>query len=110
MFDLILRNGDVIDGTGRPRFRADVGIVDDRVNAVAALDANVPTRRTVDASGLTIAPGFIDLHGHSDLVFTLPAEKQARLLEGRIRQGITTETVGNCGLGVAPVDERTRPL
>ena len=108
MLDLILRNGEIVDGTGRPRFRADVGIVGDRVEAVGALGPCARARRTVDATGLVIAPGFIDLHGHSDLVFTLPGSEQARLLEGRIRQGITTEVIGNCGLGAAPVNERSR--
>lgn len=63
----------------------------------------------LDASGRVIAPGFIDLHSHSDLCFTLPLDAQARLLEGRVRQGITTELVGNCGIGCAPVSGATRP-
>ena len=56
-----------------------------------------------------IAPGFIDLHSHSDLCFTLPLRDQARLLEGRVRQGITTELLGNCGIGCVPLAPATRP-
>ncbi|HZM71469.1 MAG TPA: amidohydrolase family protein [Candidatus Cryosericum sp.] len=57
----------------------------------------------LDAAGRIVAPGFIDLHSHSDLCLALPLDRQAGLLEGRIRQGITTELVGNCGIGCAPV-------
>jgi N-acyl-D-amino-acid deacylase len=57
----------------------------------------------LDATGRIVAPGFIDLHSHSDLCLALPLQRQADLLEGRIRQGITTELIGNCGIGCAPV-------
>lgn len=62
----------------------------------------------IEASGRIVAPGFIDLHSHSDLSLALPLSRQAELLEGRIRQGITTELVGNCGIGCAPVGPSTR--
>jgi N-acyl-D-aspartate/D-glutamate deacylase len=105
--DLILANGQVIDGTGRPAFRADVAIEGDRIAAVEPeLRADAPR---IDAGGRVIAPGFIDLHSHSDLCFTLSLAGQARLLEGRVRQGITTELLGNCGIGCVPLSEDTRP-
>jgi N-acyl-D-amino-acid deacylase len=63
----------------------------------------------IDATGRIVCPGFIDLHSHSDLCLTLPLPRQAELLEGRVRQGITTELMGNCGIGCAPVDATTRP-
>ncbi|HEX9407021.1 MAG TPA: hypothetical protein VF975_06870 [Thermoanaerobaculia bacterium] len=65
-FDILIRDGQVLDGTGAAAIRADVGIRGDRIAAVGQL-ANRSARRTIDARGLTIAPGFIDLHTHSDL-------------------------------------------
>ena len=62
----------------------------------------------IEARGLMVAPGFIDLHSHSDLCLTLPLERQASLLEGRVRQGITTELLGNCGIGCVPLSGKTR--
>lgn len=106
--DLVIANGDVIDGTARPRFRADVGVVRDRIAAVAPR-LEVSSAARIDAQGKVIAPGFIDLHSHSDLCFSLPLPRQAELLEGRVRQGITTELIGNCGIGCVPSDEVTRP-
>jgi len=104
--DLILANGEVIDGTGRPAFRADVGIEGDRIAAVApSLTAAAPR---IDVRDRVVAPGFIDLHSHSDLCFALPLARQAPLLEGRVRQGITTELLGNCGIGCAPLSRESR--
>ena len=97
MEDLLIRGGQVIDGTGTPARRADVAIRNGRITAVgdcAVLDA----QREIDASGQIIAPGFIDIHTHSD--FTLPLNPMA---ESKIRQGVTTEVVGNCGYSTAPV-------
>ncbi len=65
MFDLILRNGSVIDGTRRPRLKADVGIVGTEITAVGDL-TGASTARSVDAQGQIVAPGFIDVHNHSD--------------------------------------------
>jgi len=97
----------VVDGAGGPRTPADIGIEGDSIAAVAPrIDA--PAATTIDARGRLITPGFIDLHSHSDLCFTLPLSRQAELLEGRVRQGITTELLGNCGIGCAPVEAATR--
>jgi N-acyl-D-aspartate/D-glutamate deacylase len=96
-FDLVLAGGTVVDGTGSPAARADVGIVGDRIAAVGDL-AEAEARRRIDASDRVVCPGFIDAHSHSDL---------SLLSDGRglskIHQGVTTEIVGNCGLGVAPL-------
>ena len=102
MLDLILAGAEVIDGTGGPRRRVDVGLEGDRIAALAPRLASDSARR-IDLGGLVLAPGFIDLHSHHDLVLALPPSRQTELLEGRLRQGITTEVVGNCGIGVAPV-------
>ncbi len=109
MLDLILRGGEVVDGTGTPRFRADVGILGDRIAAVGpALPGKGAAE--IDARDRIICPGFVDLHSHSDLLFTLAGPPQERLLGGRVRQGITTELVGNCGYGPAPLAPDRLPL
>src|SRR3954468_20939851 len=96
-FDLLIRDGLIIDGSGSPGFRADVGINGNAIAAVApALHGTGFT--TIDADGLAVAPGFIDIKTHSD--FTLPINPKA---ESKVRQGVTTEIVGHCGFSVAPV-------
>lgn len=107
-FDVLVAGGRIIDGTGRPAFPADVGIREGRIAAVGDLGGTASGAR-IDAGGRIVAPGFIDLHSHHDLVFALPPEVQARYLEGRLRQGITTEIVGNCGFGAFPVDPADGP-
>jgi N-acyl-D-aspartate/D-glutamate deacylase len=109
MLDLILRGAVVADGTGAARFPADVAVLDGRIAEIAPGLAG-PARREIDLEGLVLAPGFIDLHSHSDLLFTLPETAQRSLLGGRLRQGITTELVGNCGYGPAPVTPWSLPL
>jgi N-acyl-D-amino-acid deacylase len=95
MDDLLIRGAEVIDGTGAPGRRVDVAVRDGRISAVGAPDR--PARRIIDAPGAILAPGFIDIHTHSD--FTLPLNQRA---ESKIRQGVTTEVLGNCGFSVAP--------
>src|SRR5467141_16068 len=95
--DLLIRGGLVIDGTGAPGREADVSVSAGRIGAIAPRSAR-PARRVIDARGQIVAPGFIDIHTHSD--FTLPLNPRA---ESKIRQGVTTEVVGNCGFSVAPV-------
>ena len=97
MLDILIKGGTVIDGTGKPGFRADVGVVDGRI-AVVAEDAAQEASRTIDAQDLYVAPGFIDAHTHSDL--PLVVDPRA---ESKIRQGVTTEVIGNCGSSAAPL-------
>src|SRR5215467_1716316 len=94
--DLVIRGGLVVDGTGAAGREAAVFVRDGRITAVESGSAR-PARRAIDARGQIVAPGFIDIHTHSD--FTLPLNPRA---EGKIRQGVTTEVVGNCGFSVAP--------
>lgn len=94
--DIVIEGGTVIDGTGGSPFRADVGIVGQRIVAVADL-TETSRRRTIDASGRIVAPGFIDLHSHSDLALLIDQRASSKLL-----QGVTTEIVGNCGMSAAP--------
>jgi N-acyl-D-amino-acid deacylase len=96
MDDLLIRGGQVIDGTGAPGLEADVSVGDGRIVAVERRSSR-PARRVIDARGQVVAPGLIDIHTHSD--FTLPLNQRA---ESKIRQGVTLEVVGNCGFSVAP--------
>ena len=101
MIDIKISGGRVIDGTGAPARAADVAIVGERIAAVGDLSRE-PAGRTIDAAGLVVSPGFIDMHSHSD--WRLIGNRRA---ESKIRQGVTTEVVGNCGFSPAPVvDER----
>ena len=96
ILDLKITGGWVIDGSGAARRRADLGIVGERIAAVGDL-AGRPARRELDARGKIVAPGFIDVHGHDDLMFV---ERPG--LPWKISQGITTVVVGNCGVSGAP--------
>lgn len=100
MFDMIIHGGVVIDGTGAPAYAADVGIVADRVTAIGSLSEAVSAER-IDARGMTVAPGFIDIHTHSD--FTLLVDGRA---DSQICQGVTTEVIGQCGFSCAPLGAR----
>jgi N-acyl-D-amino-acid deacylase len=102
VLDLKITGGHVFDGTGTPAVRADVGITGESITAVGDL-AREPAGQTLDASGLMVAPGFIDMHSHSD--WRLFGNRRA---ESKIRQGVTTEVVGNCGFSPAPVSPEFR--
>ncbi len=105
MLDLLFRRVQVFDGSGGEPFVADVGVQGERIALVGA-DGREPAARRIDADGLALAPGFIDMHSHADL--TLPAFPQAR---NSVQQGVTTEVVGNCGFSAAPVvEERAEEL
>ena len=94
--NIIIRNGTVIDGSGAEPFVADVAVTDGRIVEIGA-DIATGDAETVDAAGLVIAPGFIDIKTHSD--WTLPLMPRA---ESKIRQGVTTEVIGHCGYSCAP--------
>ena len=99
--DLLLSGGSVINGSGAPVARADVALRAGRIIAVGPdLAGRVEAVATIDATGLTIAPGFVDIHGHSDLSLLSAPNAPSKLL-----QGVTTEVVGNCGMAVAPLAE-----
>ena len=98
-FDVIIKNGQVIDGTGNPWFKADVGISGERISEMGRLSAE-KAPEIIDASGSVVSPGFIDIHSHSDLVLLINPRA-----ESKIRQGITTEVIGNCGGSAAPLDD-----
>ncbi|MEV7938361.1 D-aminoacylase [Kitasatospora sp. NPDC088264] len=99
--DTVFRGATVVDGTGADRYRADVRIADGLITGIGhGLDA--PT--VVDADGLVLAPGFIDMHAHSDLALLLEPEHPAK-----VTQGVTCEVLGQDGLSYAPVDDATLP-
>ncbi len=96
MFDLIITGGKVISGTGGPWFWADVGIDRGRIVAVGHLEGR-DARQVIDARGRMVSPGFIDIHSHSDTNLLINPGA-----ESKIRQGVTTEVIGQCGNSAAP--------
>ncbi|MGW1406371.1 N-acyl-D-amino-acid deacylase family protein [Streptomyces sp. NPDC002403] len=103
--DLVIRNAHVVDGTGAPRRRADVALTDGRIAEIHPEGSPGPrpfARRTLDADGLVLTPGFIDMHAHSDLALLRDPDHSAKAA-----QGVTLEVLGQDGLSYAPVDDRT---
>ncbi|MBI3770011.1 MAG: D-aminoacylase [Deltaproteobacteria bacterium] len=102
--ETVIRGGDVFDGSGAPAFRATIGIDGGRIVAIACDgDAAALEGATVlDATGLAVAPGFIDLHSHSDWI--LPQADHGEILAPLLEQGVTTIITGNCGFSPAPVE------
>ena len=107
MYSLLIKNGKVIDGTGNPWFYADLGIDDERIVKIGQIE-EAESERIIDAKGLIVSPGFIDQHSHAELIFA--SNDPLKYLQGRIRQGITTEVLGNCGISVAPVSGQSKVL
>ena len=95
-FDVLIRSGTVVDGTGAPRFHADVGVTGDRITAVGDLSADTAAA-VIDATGRIVAPGFIDSHTHDDRYL-----RQQPRMPAKLSQGVTTVVTGNCGISLAP--------
>ncbi len=102
MFDLLIKDGMIIDGSGQPGFIGDVGITNEQVTAVGNLGTS-EAGKVIEAKGLVVTPGFIDIHTHSDM--TQMADPRA---ESQIRQGVTTEVIGQCGVSLAPCTDESR--
>ena len=102
MFDYLLRNGRVVDGSGLPWFRADVGIVGDRVAVVGSLP-NATAKQVLDIAGKVVCPGFVDAHVHGDLALLADP-----LHEASVRQGVTTHVLGQDGVAFAPGSAATQ--
>lgn len=97
MFDLIIENGIIIDGSGEKRYKSDVGIIEDTIVKIGDLK-NCDSSNRINAEGLIVSPGFIDIHSHSDLgLLAAPFESN------KIMQGVTTEVGGHCGYSLYPV-------
>ncbi len=99
-FDLLIRGGTVVDGTGRPAYRGDVGVRADRISALGAIPDDAVAARTVQAAGRTVAPGFIDPHVHSETALRGNADRY-----GSVQQGVTTHLTGPDGFGWAPLPD-----
>ena len=103
-WSLLIKNGTVIDGTGSEGRRADIAIDGDRIAAIDT-DLDGDAAQVIDATDLIVAPGFIDIHSHSDFFYhACPSA------ESKVRQGVTTEVVGMCSFSPAPVDPARREL
>lgn len=93
-YDIIIRGGEIIDGTGAPRYRGDLAVRDGRIAAIGTVEGTAG--RVIDATGRVVTPGFIDVHAHDDAaVLSTP-------MDFKLMQGVTTDIVGNCGSGIAP--------
>ena len=101
IYDLAINDGTIVDGTGAPRCRGNLGILDGRIAAIS--NDPLEGRERFDARGLIVAPGFVDVHSHGDLLPLLPEDYRF----SRLKQGITLELTGQCGIGPIPYDPRT---
>src|SRR5271169_873606 len=100
-FDLLIINGHIVDGSGSPWFEGSVAVKDGKIADVGRL-INATARRVIDAKGLVVAPGFIDLHSHSDMPLLVDGNAQSK-----IRQGVTTEILGESqSAGPVPPDAK----
>lgn len=103
-YDLLIKNGFVVDGSGKPGFKGSVAVKDGRIAMLAAESAPLSgweSKQVIDAEGLVVSPGFIDMHSHSDWVISF--DDHPRVLAPLLEQGITTVVAGNCGFSSAPL-------
>lgn len=108
VLDLLIKNGRIVDGTGNPWFRGDVGISGGRIVMVRPSmprGTAVSAARVIDADGLCVSPGFIDIHTHSEMGILAKPDSREKIL-----QGVTTEILGNCGMSASPVLPANRDL
>ena len=101
-YDLVLKNGRILDGSGSPWFNADIAVKNGRISKVGRVDEE-KADRIIDVEGLFVSPGFIDMHNHSDTSMFVDS-----WIESKIRQGITTDVNGNCGGSPAPLNEKLK--
>ncbi len=104
MFDVLVRGGKLVDGSGAPWRRSDVGIRNGRIEATGALD-DAQVREIIDATGRFVCPGFIDAHAHTELAILRDPVHMAH-----VAQGVTTDITGMCGLSVAPASSESLPV
>ena len=103
-YDLVIRHGRIVDGTGNPAYFADVAVRDGRITVIGRLDEKTNGNIELDATGLVVAPGFIDVHTHADDVADSPEAQNF------LRMGVTTVVVGNCGSSTLDVAEFFRAI
>jgi len=107
LFDIIIKNGCVVDGTGNPWFKTDVGIKEGKIQKIGTIDTS-GGETVISAEGLVVSPGFVDIHNHAD--FVLPLANHMDILAPFVLQGITTLVTGNCGTSPMPVNPATLDL
>ena len=96
MFDTLITNGTIIDGSNKKSYKADIGIIGKKIDTIGVL-SNAESKETINAKDSIVCPGFIDVHSHDD--FKILSERR---ITHNILQGITTMIVGNCGFGISP--------
>jgi N-acyl-D-amino-acid deacylase len=101
MFDLLIRGGIIVDGTGNVSYKGDVVVKNNRLQILTSNTSTIEAADYIDATGLVVCPGFIDVHTHSDLMALAKPPN-----EPKIRQGVTTEIVGVDGIGYAPLSKK----
>ena len=105
-YDLVVKNGTVIDGKGTPRFHADVAVHNGKITAIGKIaETGETVANTIDAKGKIVCPGFVDPHTHYDAQITWD-----QLLSSSSEHGVTTVMMGNCGVGIAPCRPTARAL
>jgi N-acyl-D-amino-acid deacylase len=104
IYDLIIKNGKILDGTGNDWFNLDLGILNGKIDFMGTLNKN-DGESLIDAKGKIVSPGFIDIHSHSDISAMIYPTADSKIL-----QGVTTEVVGNCGFSPAPIKDENLEL
>ena len=102
MLDIIIKNGTVVDGISNKRYRADIGISGEKIVRIGDLSLE-DAKDTIDASNKIVSPGFIDMHTHSDMSLIYDPKASSKIYDG-----VTSEVIGNCGIGVAPVSQEKK--
>ena len=103
MCDLLIKNGTIIDGSGSPAYLSDIAVKKGEIERIGP-SLDIKCDKVIDVSNLIVCPGFIDIHSHTDATIMIN-----RKAESKIRQGITTEVVGNCGISAAPLSTAFLP-
>ena len=101
--DLLIANASIVDGTGNPSYSAHIGLADGKIACISRYIGNSTATRTIDAEGLTVSPGFIDAHSHDDAYLLVKPQG-----DDKVRQGVTTDIIGNCGFSLAPISDEHR--
>ena len=101
--DLLIKNGRIIDGTGNPYYEADIGVADGQIVAIARGISRSTAKRIIDAGDRVVSPGFIDTHSHDDAYLLINPQ-----CDDKVRQGVTTDVIGNCGFSLAPLSDAHR--